>query len=117
MRMTRSVAWTDPDLETVPAEMRRMHYGAGKAAFTAATLEEFLASSPPLDKELLDLIEAHAEISRRLESQFGSAIANGRTDLNEEEFKIAAECANAEFLLIGEILRRIDYNSLVEVSE
>jgi hypothetical protein len=117
IRITRSVAWVHPDIDSLPVEMQRMHLGAGRAAYTASTLEEFLASSPPLERGVFSLVQAFAKTSRKLESQFKSAIEEGRPDLNEEESEIAAECARNEFFLMEEIFRRIDYDSLAEVND
>ena len=91
--------------------------GAESARRTAKLLEEFLDTSPPLDSELIGLVKAYANTQRKLEEQFASAVAAGRTDLTADESKIAKECALQEFFLTGEICRRIDFDSLVTVSQ
>jgi hypothetical protein len=111
--LTNAVAWRDPNIESIPIEIQRLHIVAGLADATADACEACLASKPPFDRELIELITVYGRSSRRLETQYRQAIEDGRTKLNEAEMVIANECQQADHVLFMEILERIDYNELV----
>lgn len=113
----KSSAPLDLDFDSIPSEMHRMHMGAERSKRTADLLDEFLTTSPPLDSDIIALVETYAASQRTLSKQFASAVADGRTDLTTEESEIAAECARQEFFLTDEICKRIDFDSLVTVSQ
>ncbi len=114
--MIQSTAWLHPDIDSFDPEMQQMHLGAGRAAFTADMLEKYLATTRPLDPDLISMLSEYAKLSRTLESQFQTAIDDGRPELNGSESKIASSCASREFFLTAELFERIDFNSLVTVS-
>ncbi len=114
--LVQSIGPLNLDYDAIPPEMHRMHMGAANARRTADCLEEFLERSPPLDKELLELVEVYAVLNRKLEQQFASAVADGRSDLNEEEAAIAHDCGRQDMFLFREICEQIDFDSIVTTS-
>lgn len=111
--IVKSSGPTNLDFESIPTEMHRMHLGAAQSKRTAELLNDFLSSSPPLDSELLQLVNVYARSQHQLHKQFATAIAAGRSDLTSDELEIATECGRQEFFLIEEIGKRIDFDSLV----
>ena len=104
------------DFDSIAPEMHRMHMGAEDARRTAMLLEGFLATSPALDTELLDLVDAYAKTERKLEAQFKAAVDEGRSELVGDEVEIALNCGKAVMMLQSEICERIEFDSLVTVS-
>lgn len=104
------------DFDSIAPEMHRMHMGAERARRTARLLEEFLATSPQLDSELLHLVDDYAKVARKLEAQFNAALDQDRTDLTGDEIATAQNCAKTELMLQSEICERIDFDSLVTIS-
>jgi hypothetical protein len=112
----KSNAPLELDFDSIAPEMHRMQMGAASARRTAELLEEFLATSPRLDAELLDLVGAYAKSERKLEAQFKAAVDDGRPELVGEELDIALNCAKAGMMLRVEICERIEFDSLVTIS-
>ena len=75
---------------------------AGTQMATAALLEEFLATSPQLDTELLALVDAYAKAERKREAQFKAALVEDRSDLVGDEIEIAQNCGQAGLMLQSE---------------
>lgn len=105
------------DYNAIEPEMHRMHTGYEDAWRRSQLLEEFLATTPKLDTELLELVEVYAKSERKLAAQFKAAIDDERSDLTEEELAISSNCSLAGFGLLSEICKRIEFDSLVTSSE
>ncbi|KAA1257073.1 hypothetical protein LF1_56350 [Rubripirellula obstinata] len=89
--------------------------GAERARRTAALLDDFLAASPPLDTETLNLVAAYAETERKLHAQFQAAVDDGRADLTGDELEVSQDCSLAGMTLQQELCQRIDFDALVTV--
>jgi hypothetical protein len=87
----KSSAPLDLDFDSIPSDMHRMHMGFARSKRTADLLDEFLSASPPLDSDIITLVETYVSIQRKYNEQFAAAVAAGRTELTSEESKIAAE--------------------------
>lgn len=112
----KELAPLDIDFDAIPPEMHRMHMGAASAKRSAELMEQFLAEPTPLDAELIGLVKTYAANSRLRGEQFAAAVSANRPELNEQESEIAGECARQALFLGKEICERIDFDSLVTVS-
>ncbi|MDB4634040.1 hypothetical protein OAG76_01410 [Rubripirellula sp.] len=112
----KELAPLDIDFDAIPPEMHRMHMGAASAKRSAELMEQFLAEPTPLDAELIGLVKTYAANSRLRGEQFAAAVSANRPELNEQEGEIAGECARQDLFLGKEICERIDFDSLVTVS-
>jgi hypothetical protein len=115
--LTKAAVWQDPNKDSIPVDMQRLHFLAGSADATADACEACLASKPPFDKELIQLITVYGHAARQCETQYRKAIEEGREELNEGEKEIADKYFQADHLLFVEILERIDYDKLAETEK